>query len=117
MKGRPKRVKWTADLSRIPGLKADLDKILIQTGAFDHAELLARLTFAHRNVDTMDLFWKLTLKPDAKCNKKEILAKRIIQKLYKFAGVGTQELAELIIDQLEEMAPEFDGKEGEAISS
>ncbi len=111
MTERPKRIKWTADLSRIPGLKADLDKILLQTGSYDHAELLARLTFAHRNVDTMDLFWKLTLKPDSKCNKKEILAKRIIQKLYNFAGVGTQELAELVIDQLEEMAPEFD-KEG-----
>jgi len=93
--------KWGANLNEVPGLEADLKKLMLETGSTTHAELLSKLSFAHRNIDTVDKLWKLTIKPDIECSKKEMIAKRVIIKLYHLSGVSTREISELILDEID----------------
>jgi len=98
-----KRKDWKANTNEVPGLEADLNKLMIETNSKTHGELLSKLSFAHRNIDTVDKLWKLTLKPDIECSKREMVAKRIIIKLYNFSGVSTREISELILDEIDKI--------------
>lgn len=93
--------EWSANIANHPGLLEDLNILMLKTGSHDHAELLQRMTFAHRNIKTHDHLYKLMLKPDSQCTKKEMIAKRVILRLYHFSGVSTKEVAELILDELD----------------
>ena len=98
--------KWGANLNEVPGLEADLKKLMLETGSTTHAELLSKLSFAHRNIDTVDKLWKLTVKPDIECSKREMIAKRIIIKLYHLSGVSTREISELILEEIDKQDKE-----------
>ena len=102
------RKEWSANLDEIPGLSEELKYLMIKTGSKTHSELLSRMAYAHHNNKSIDLLWKLTLKPDKKCSKKEMIAKRFIMGLYNFGGTSNFEVTELIIEEINKVQEEYD---------
>lgn len=102
------RKEWSANLDEVPGLSEELKYLMRKTGSKTHSELLSRMTYAHHNNKSIDLLWKLTLKPDNQCSKKEMIGKRFIMRLYNFAGTSNFEVTELIIDEINKVQEEYD---------
>jgi hypothetical protein len=112
-KEKEKIKTWKANLNEDPGLEQDLQYLMMKTGSKTHAELLSRMSFAHRNVETIDSIWKLMLKPDSECSKSEMLAKRFFKKLYNLTGVSSRELSELIIEEINKVQdPKYNESKG-----